>query len=120
MKLRLALLVPFAAVALTVAACGNGNDDAPDAGAVVVEATEFAFDPATVSIAADTDTDITLDNVGVVEHDWTIDELDIQIYAEAGEAITQTINVPAGTYEIYCSIPGHREAGMVGTLNVGS
>lgn len=29
-----------------------------------------------------------------------------------------TVTFPAGTYEYYCSVPGHREAGMVGTLTV--
>jgi uncharacterized cupredoxin-like copper-binding protein len=30
-----------------------------------------------------------------------------------------TFTVEEGTYEFYCSIPGHRESGMVGTLVVG-
>ena len=29
-----------------------------------------------------------------------------------------TVNFPAGEYEYYCSVPGHREAGMTGTLTV--
>ena len=29
-----------------------------------------------------------------------------------------TINAPPGDYEYYCSVPGHRAAGMVGTLPV--
>ena len=29
-----------------------------------------------------------------------------------------TISIQPGTYTFYCSIPGHREAGMVGTLIV--
>jgi uncharacterized cupredoxin-like copper-binding protein len=34
-----------------------------------------------------------------------------------GEA-TITINVPAVEYDYYCAVPGHRAAGMVGTLRV--
>ncbi len=29
-----------------------------------------------------------------------------------------TVNFPAGEYEYYCSVPGHRAAGMTGTLTV--
>lgn len=37
----------------------------------------------------------------------------------AGETKTLTFNSgAAGEYEFYCSIPGHREAGMVGKLIV--
>jgi uncharacterized cupredoxin-like copper-binding protein len=35
-----------------------------------------------------------------------------------GDTGSATINAPAGTYEYYCNVPGHREAGMVGTLTV--
>ena len=31
---------------------------------------------------------------------------------------TLVLNLPAGTYTYYCSVPGHRTAGMVGTLTV--
>jgi uncharacterized cupredoxin-like copper-binding protein len=29
-----------------------------------------------------------------------------------------TFNAPPGTYTFYCAIPGHRQAGMVGTITV--
>jgi uncharacterized cupredoxin-like copper-binding protein len=29
-----------------------------------------------------------------------------------------TINAAPGDYQYYCSIPGHKEAGMVGTIHV--
>jgi plastocyanin len=33
-------------------------------------------------------------------------------------ATTTTVNLKPGTYHYYCTIPGHREAGMEGTLVV--
>jgi plastocyanin len=111
---------------LVLAGCGGAEDaaapatadeaSADAAGDVTVVATEFAFEPADITVAADEDVALTLENAGVVEHDITIDELDLEIYAGATETVTETVNVPAGTYDYYCSIPGHRSSGMEGTL----
>lgn len=35
-----------------------------------------------------------------------------------GGKTTLSIDLPAGTYEFYCAVPGHREAGMKGVLTV--
>jgi plastocyanin len=35
-----------------------------------------------------------------------------------GASKTLTLNLKPGTYKFYCSVPGHREAGMEGTLTV--
>ena len=35
-----------------------------------------------------------------------------------GETTNVTVNAPAGTYQFYCNLPGHRAAGMFGTLTV--
>ena len=35
-----------------------------------------------------------------------------------GGKATLAIDLPAGTYQFYCAVPGHKEAGMVGTLTV--
>lgn len=122
---RLQLLAVGATVAL--AACGGGatadeggDDPGQSAGGdgVTVSATEFEFDPADFSLPADTPTDVTLENKGVVEHDITVDELDLQIYAAGASSTTETVTAPAGTYTFYCSIPGHRDSGMEGTLTV--
>ena len=51
-------------------------------------------------------------------HDFSIDALNIAVTLNPGESGEVTINAPAGTYEYYCSIPGHKAAGMVGTLTV--
>jgi plastocyanin len=37
----------------------------------------------------------------------------------SGGAKSLTLNLPAGTYTFFCSVPGHRQAGMQGTLTVG-
>jgi plastocyanin len=37
----------------------------------------------------------------------------------AGEVATGVVDLQAGTYHVYCAIPGHAEAGMVATIAVG-
>jgi plastocyanin len=61
---------------------------------------------------------IELRNDGGLEHDVTIAELgdEVVAVAQAGQAARGTVNLPLGTYTYYCSIPGHRDAGMEGTL----
>ena len=52
-------------------------------------------------------------------HDFTIDEFDAHVAADRGETEEGGVTVDeAGTYTFYCSVPGHRSAGMEGTLTV--
>jgi plastocyanin len=87
--------------------------------AVTIEMVDIAFNPKEVTIPANTDVTITLPNNGVAVHNFHVDELGIQSEdVQGGGSTTVTINAPAGTYEFYCAVPGHREAGMTGTLTV--
>jgi plastocyanin len=61
---------------------------------------------------------ITLDNRDPFPHDVTIDALGVKVEAGGNQTTSGTFDAPPGTYEFYCSIPGHRAAGMVGTLTV--
>ncbi len=88
-------------------------------GDVTVAMIDIAFEPTEFTITADTDVVVSLPNEGVLEHNFTIEELGIASETIlGGESTSVTINAPAGAYEYFCSVPGHREAGMVGTLTV--
>ncbi len=131
-----ALAVSFVALFL---AMNNDNTAAPAPSgpqtSVTFDASEFAFDPADATIAADADVSVTLDNVGSVEHNWTVlqagttidDEtqydpsLDVtSLTAQAGASDSGTVNLAPGTYQFICTVPGHFSAGMHGTLEVTS
>ena len=51
-------------------------------------------------------------------HNFSIDALGIDVDIAPGATKQVVINAPAGEYEYYCNVPGHKEAGMVGTLTV--
>jgi uncharacterized cupredoxin-like copper-binding protein len=122
---RSGLLV--AALTLVAAACGGGEGDgaattttaattSPAGNEITFIATEFTFEPETAEVPAGVPVTITLVNAGVVEHDMTIDELGFHLLANPGETVSETITIPAGIYHIYCTVPGHHEAGMMGEL----
>jgi uncharacterized cupredoxin-like copper-binding protein len=120
------LTAMIAILALTVAACGDGGGNGGEttttqgqAAETTVIAKEFFFEPANIEVPAGVPVTIVLVNEGVIEHDLTIDEVDLEMLVQPGETLRETMTYAAGTYVVYCSIPGHREAGMEGTLVAG-
>ena len=59
-----------------------------------------------------------LPNVGAALHNFSIDELGISVDIAPGATEETVITAPAGEYEYYCNVPGHKPAGMLGTLTV--
>ena len=84
-----------------------------------VHAVDIAFEPKEFTIPANTDVTVTIINDGALQHDFAVDELGVHSdLLNSGETTTVTINAAPGTYEYFCTVTGHREAGMVGTLTV--
>ncbi len=105
----------------TEAAPGDTADAAGDSAAaqdVTVTMHDVYFDPTDFTIPANTPVKVTLPNEGAALHDFSIDELGISVTVNPGDTGEVTIDAPAGVYDFYCNIPGHKEAGMVGTLTV--
>jgi len=102
-------------------AAGGGEQAAAGEGAseaVVVESYDIYFEPDELTIPADTDVTVRLPNEGVTPHNFSIDELAIDVDIAPGATEETVINAPGGEYEFYCNVPGHKEAGMDGTLAV--
>jgi uncharacterized cupredoxin-like copper-binding protein len=99
----------------------QGESTVPGAEEVVVRARDFSFSPSTVRVRSEMPVNITLVNEGDVVHDLTSSDLGLQVVAgPAGRASAGLTPERAGEYRFECTVPGHAEAGMVGTFVVTS
>ncbi len=107
-----------AILALATTACGGSA--APSGGAALrVTLSEFKFTPDRWEVSAGAPVKLELKNAGTVEHDFAVEQVAMKVHAPAGRTVEKTVGaLAAGTYQVLCSIPGHKEAGMVGTLTV--
>ena len=100
------------------AAGAAGGAQAADEFRIV--ATEWKYEMPSAPLPVGRPVTIVLENKGQVEHDFQIEGLGVHIHAKPGETAKQTITPQkAGSYEYLCTLPGHKEAGMKGTLVVG-
>lgn len=93
----------------------------PVAGArtIEIEATDFAFNPAEISLRAGEVVNLTVVNRGTTVHDLVVPAAGIWLVVPAGRSVTTGFRADRlGEYEFYCSVPGHREAGMTGKIVV--
>ena len=82
-----------------------------------IDTEDIKFDKKELTVAANTDVKITVTNKGVLQHDFHVDKLNITSkLLNSGESDTVTINAKPGTYDFWCTVPGHKEAGMVGKI----
>jgi plastocyanin len=138
----LTVIAALALAAFGLAACGGGDDETT-AATTETEATttaaggggggggtiSFEADPSgalaytqtEVSGPAGDDT-IEFTNDSSTPHDVTIEDSSGSQVAQtdtiSGDTADATANLPAGTYTFFCSVDGHRDAGMEGTLTI--
>ena len=94
------------------------GDGEGDGGGATFVAIDIAYESAPDTLPAG-ETEITLTNNGQAQHDVTFEELDETVaVADGGETASGTVTLEAGEVTYYCSVPGHREAGMEGTITV--
>jgi uncharacterized cupredoxin-like copper-binding protein len=107
-------------VGLTLTACGGGDDDdAGDTGGGDVQTltvrsnNALEFNPESLTAHAG-EIRIVHENEGTTSHTFVLDQQDFKLVDDdEGE-----IDLAAGDYIFYCDVPGHRDAGMEGTLTV--
>jgi uncharacterized cupredoxin-like copper-binding protein len=85
---------------------------------VRIISTEFKYLPVNVRLKAGRTVTLILDNSGAeTEHGVIVPAFGFRLEAKAGEVVRRTIVFDQpGEYEFTCDLPGHREAGMKGTL----
>ncbi len=85
---------------------------------VEVRMREFKFEPARIEVQAGR-VQLVLRNEGVIPHDLSIPALGVKSgYVPAKKEEVLTLEVQPGTYAVECTVGGHKEAGMRGTLVV--
>jgi plastocyanin len=82
---------------------------------------EIAFDTTTLTAKKAGEVTIDFDNPSALEHDVAIEQNGEQIaisetIAEGNTSVSAKLE--PGTYTFLCTVPGHAEAGMEGTLTV--
>jgi plastocyanin len=115
-------LIAVAAASLLVAGSVMAADRAIDASATTasVTARDVRFDPEEVRVRAGQFAVVTFTNEDPVFHDWSVEGVEnVDVPARPGQtAKLRFLIQEPGTYEVICTVPGHAEAGMTGTLVV--
>lgn len=88
-----------------------------------VSGTEYSFNPSQLTVPAGSRVQITFKNEGKIPHNWAIPSLGVTTRTiNAGETDVVTFTAPkeptTAPIRSECTLPGHAERGMVGTLVV--
>jgi plastocyanin len=145
MKKLVGILAILALASFAFAACGDDDDETTaeettteettaeettgggtdtGGGTVAVSAAEdgsLAFDQSSLTASAGAAT-FEFENPASLGHDFCIEQDGSEVgctdLISGGETSTLDADLEAGEYTYYCSVSGHREGGMEGTLTV--
>jgi plastocyanin len=125
---------------MVISACGGSDSPRME---ITLDLTDFAYSPAAITIPAGQPVVLTIQNGGLVEHDFVIETIDaktvllqdsgseahqahgeassfdVHASAQVGDTtiVELTVSEP-GTYQFFCSVEDHKNAGMIGELIV--
>ena len=111
------VLLLAAGAAVVVAQLVGSGELLGHAGDLVVSAKNVQFTPGKVT-AGSGELAVRLTNHDLFWHTFTVDALNVNLRVPIGATRRAAFQAPPGTYEYYCAIPGHKQAGMKGTLTV--
>jgi uncharacterized cupredoxin-like copper-binding protein len=119
--LTFALVAVMALGLLTACGGGGGGGATHKLEVVAGENGEFKFNPATLDVAKGEKVEVTLVNKDSAQnHSFILTDLNAktkQVPPGQKETITFTAS-KTGSFAFYCDVPGHKDGGMTGTLNV--
>ena len=94
---------------------GGGGGEAAGAASVPVSLTEFKI---TQPLEVAPGGSLEVSNAGTQVHNLVIEGDGNTADLAGGESESLPVDLPEGEYTVFCSITGHRESGMEGTLTV--
>jgi FtsP/CotA-like multicopper oxidase with cupredoxin domain len=127
---RIAASLAILVLGLAASACDGGGETTGDTGAenlaapssFEVSLTEFAITPGQIHAPAGQALTFNVSNDGTAPHTFAIETPAGMVEtSELAPGDAQTLDVPAldvGNYRFSCTIPGHADLGMVGSLMV--
>lgn len=131
-KMSIAIILVLLAAAAPLAAQGQGQEQEAEAEGIVdvtgedgevkeitVQNDRLSYVQSEIRVNQGDTIRLTFENTGG-RHDWVLDEFDAATEViRGGESETIEFTADeAGEFEFYCSVPGHRQAGMWGTFVV--
>lgn len=113
----LGAVAAVAAALVVAAAVGPGPVPAPRGDELAVELGQTAYRPMNLTAPSGRVT-LHLVNRDLFWHSFTIDDPAVNADVPVGGGRRVTLDLPPGTYQFYCRVPGHKQAGMIGTLSI--
>ena len=101
--------------AAAVAGWGKEQTQGPNDLAVRIHNTAYS---STNITATSRQVTLYVTNDDLFWHTITIDQLGVELPLPVGSHRRITFTAPSGSYAFYCRIPGHRQAGMQGTITI--
>ena len=110
---------PVPASAAAAASAGAASIAPTNATAITVK--DFALDPKDVTSTGQVSLAVT--NAGPTVHNVSIRDASGKTVAatkdlKTGQSESLSVSLPAGSYVLFCSLPGHESLGIKGTLTV--
>ena len=102
----------------TTFAAAPGSGSGTEADPIVVRAFDLGFEPTKIEVAASGSVTLAMENQGAIQHDLTFPGGETTGAVDSAATGTVTVDVPAAGLDFWCSIPGHKEAGMAGHISV--
>jgi uncharacterized cupredoxin-like copper-binding protein len=92
----------------------------PGAPTVHVTGVDFKFEPSTIHVPAAKTIDVVFANRGQSPHTFALQGKGFELKTDPGGTASGALKrLKSGTYQFICTIPGHLQLGMKGTLVVG-
>lgn len=100
----------------------SGGETAAGSAAETIQLTEFALDPADITLSGAGTYVFQAENSGNAPHALEIEGNGIVAATDIlspGQSAELRVDLKPGAYKIYCPVANHEALGMVGTLTVG-